>query len=62
MLQGFREWVPGARDGALGGAKFVNDYEEVVHGRSVQCRDTFQEITAESYKAGVCGGERGWVD
>lgn len=29
--------------------KFVNDYEEVVHGKKVQCRDTFQDITPDSY-------------
>jgi hypothetical protein len=27
----------------------VNDYEEGVHGKKVQCRDTFQDITPESY-------------
>jgi len=31
------------------GDKFVNDYEEVVHGKKVQMRDTFQDITPESY-------------
>jgi len=31
------------------GDKFVNDYDEVVHGKKVQMRDTFQDITPESY-------------
>jgi hypothetical protein len=31
------------------GDKFVNDHEEVVHGEKVQMRDTFQDITPESY-------------
>ena len=29
--------------------QFVNDYEEVVDGKKMQFRDTFQDITANSY-------------
>lgn len=29
--------------------KFVNDYEEPIHGKKMQFRDTFQEITPNSY-------------
>jgi hypothetical protein len=31
------------------GGKFVNDYEEVVHGNKMQFRDTFQDITPNSH-------------
>jgi hypothetical protein len=31
------------------GDKFVNDYEEVVDGKKLRFRDTFQEITANSH-------------
>ncbi len=31
------------------GDKFVNDYEEVVHGNKAQMRDIFQDITPGSY-------------
>lgn len=31
------------------GDKFVNDYEEVVAGKKMKFRDTFQDIKPESY-------------
>jgi len=31
------------------GDKFVNDYEEVVDGKKLRFRDTFQDITANSH-------------
>ncbi len=31
------------------GTKFVNDYEEVWHGKTLKFRDTFQDFTPDSY-------------
>jgi hypothetical protein len=31
------------------GDKFVNDYQEVVDGKKLRFRDTFQDITANSH-------------
>jgi len=32
------------------GDKFVNDYEEVVHGKTTKFRDTFEDITPNSHR------------
>ena len=39
------------------GDEFVNDYEEVVDGKKLRFRDTFQEITANSHTLFFAGSK-----
>jgi len=61
LLQGFREWVPGAEGRRTGRELNREYYEEVVPEEGAMPRH-FQENYGGVVQAGVCGGERGWVD
>ena len=42
-------WLRASGNGALGGDRLINDYEEVINGKRTKMQDIWSDITPNSY-------------